>query len=176
MEMETSSYSLFSGRQNQDYSNKLNRPIIISDRIRTPENMGMILRLAANINALKVLFIVDGDLKFRNYKINRAASGAAEKVNWQMIHSADLEKEIPDDYRLIALETLPDVENIFDFTLPSKPAFIIGNEVNGISKDLLNCSDGKIFIPIPGSVTSLNVSHALAIGLFEWLRQMTSQK
>jgi len=137
--------------------------------------MGMIIRLAANINALKVFFISEEGSKFRNFKINRAASGAAEKTDWEIVTSKSLENKIPEDYQLIALETSSDAVNIFEYSFPGKTAFIIGNEVNGISAQLLHQADAKIFIPIPGPVTSLNVSHSLSVGLFEWLRQMTSK-
>jgi tRNA G18 (ribose-2'-O)-methylase SpoU len=97
-------------------------------------------------------------------------------VDWEIVASESLENKIPGDYQLIALETSSDALNIFELTFPRKTAFIIGNEVNGISERLLNKADTKIFIPIPGPVTSLNVSHSLSVGLFEWLRQMSSQK
>lgn len=150
----------------------VSRPIIIADQIRTPENMGSILRLAGNIGAKKTLFISDVAHTFKNYKISKTASGAAEKVDWKIIQKEELTNYLPEDYTVVALETTDDAQDITYFKFPEKIVFIIGNEVGGISEELLNLTHHKVFIPIPGPTSSLNVSHALSIGLFEWLRQM----
>lgn len=60
----------------------------------------------------------------------------------------------------------------FLVSFPEKAAFIVGNEVNGISDKLLEIAHDKIFIPVPGVISSLNVSHSLAVAVFEWLRQV----
>ena len=158
-------------RENEEFI-QLNKPIIIADGLRTPENMGSVLRLAANIGAEKTIIISDKAAQFKNYKINKTASGAASKTAWKIIeHYTDLEKEIPDGYKLIALETTPDAENIYSCTFPSKLALVIGNEVSGISDELLSQCTSKLYIPIPGPISSLNVTHALSAALFEWMRQ-----
>jgi tRNA G18 (ribose-2'-O)-methylase SpoU len=153
---------------------KINKPIIIADQIRTPENMGSILRLAGNIGALKTFFISDVAHTFKNYKISKTASGAADKVDWKIISKEDLLKHLPSDYSLVALETTTDATSIYDFRFPEKTAFVIGNEVKGISTDILKLSVHKVYVPVPGPISSLNVSHALSVGLFEWFRQIRS--
>ena len=74
------------------------------------------------------------------------------------------------DY-LIAIETCSEAKNIYKTTLPIDAAFIVGNEKYGISEELLSRTHQQVFIPMPGPVKSLNVSHALSIALFEWYRQ-----
>lgn len=172
--MDKSSYELFSKRDFKDTIRNSFQPVIIADQIRTPENMGLILRLAANYDALKVLFISEKNSGFKNYKINRAASGAAEKIDWKVITLKELENEVPKDYQLVALETTNDAVNIHEFAFPQKTAFVIGNEVNGISDLLLHKVQSRVFIPIPGIISSLNVTHALSAGFYEWFRQMSS--
>ncbi len=147
------------------------RPIIIADNIRSPENMGAILRLAGNIGVLKSLFISDDTQEYKNHKISRTASGGAEKTSWQMIQISEISKNLPADYQIVALETTADAENIYDFSFPQKTAFLIGNEVSGIKDEILTTADHKVYIPIPGPISSLNVTHALSIGLFFWLQQ-----
>ena len=170
--MNTNSHKLFKDMQLHETYEKVYKPIIIADQIRTPENMGSILRLAGNIGAGKTLFVSDVAHTFKNYKISKTASGAANKVDWKIIKKEDLTNYLPEDYNIVALETTIDAEDICQFQFPEKIAFIIGNEVAGISEDLLNLAHHKVLIPIPGPISSLNVSHALAIALFEWLRQM----
>ncbi len=135
--------------------------------------MGAVLRLAGNIGALKTIFISADAHHFRKFKINRTASGAAEKIQWQTIDGPDeLAGHIPSGYKLIALETSKTAKEIFHFNFPRKTAFLIGNEVTGIRDDLLKKANQVLYIPLPGLISSLNVTHALSVALFEWYRQM----
>lgn len=167
-----SSYYLFKDMELSVIYNKISRPIIIADNLRTPENIGAILRLAANIGAENVLFVNDDDKQFKDHRILRTSSGASDKIKWKSIASEDLAEHIPKGYRIVALETVPNAINIFNYTFPDKVALIVGNEVNGISDQLLEVAHDKIFIPVPGVISSLNVSHSLAVAVFEWLRQI----
>jgi len=153
---------------------KLSRPVIIADNIHSPENMGAILRIAGNIGALKSLFISDKIQSLKNHKINRTSSGGSTKTDWTRITTEELTTSIPDNYSLVAIETTFDAQNIYSFKFPEKTAFIIGNEVNGISDEVLQHAEYKVYIPIPGLISSLNVTHALSIAVFEWWRQQTS--
>ncbi len=172
--MLNSSVELFNRMNTSGILKNKYLPIIIADNIRTPENMGLILRLAGNIGASNTLFISDEVPTFKKYKIKRTSSGASDKVNWRIIKLNELINYLPDDYKIIALETNEDASCIFSFKFPEKTAFLVGNEVLGISEEVLSMAYQKIYIPIPGSVSSLNVTHALSIGIFEWLRQVES--
>jgi tRNA G18 (ribose-2'-O)-methylase SpoU len=150
---------------------KLSRPIIVSDNIQSPANIGAILRLAGNIGADRSLFISDENHKFKNNKVERTSSGASKKVVWKTIQPKELNDNIPPNYTIVALETDDKAQNIYEFEFPEKTAFLIGNEIKGISDEIIQHAEHKIFIPIPGPISSLNVTHALSIALFEWLRQ-----
>ncbi|MBC8321752.1 MAG: TrmH family RNA methyltransferase [Bacteroidetes bacterium] len=149
----------------------LSRPIIVSDNIRSPENMGAILRLAGNIGVLQTLFISDKASTFKKHKVNRTASGGSEKTNWEIIKANELMTSMPADYTLVAIETTTNAQNIYQFKFPAKTSFLIGNEIAGIRDEVIKFAGHKVYIPIPGPISSLNVTHALAIALFEWLRQ-----
>jgi tRNA G18 (ribose-2'-O)-methylase SpoU len=169
-----SSYQLFNVLELKEIYSHVSRPVIIADNLRTPENIGAILRLAANIGAEKVLLVNNDEKQFKDYRVFRTASGAEDKMKWKNVSPDELEKFIPEGYQIVALETIAGAKNIFNFTFSEKTAFIIGNEVNGISDKLLEMAQIKIFIPVPGIISSLNVSHSLAVAAFEWLRQMTA--
>ena len=170
------SYKLFTEKRKNGGEPHLARPVIVADRILSPMNVGAILRLAANINAAKVWFVYDEDPGFRSYKIKRTSSGASEKVDWEMISTEKLPKILPTDYEVIAIETTEDAQDIFTAAFPNKVVFIVGNERFGISEAVLKLAKHKFFLPVPGPISSLNVSHALAIGLYEWYRQQTHSK
>lgn len=172
MPHSTNSHKLFKELKTSEIYSKIPRPIIIADDIRTPENMGAIIRLGANIGASLVIFISEKATEFKNYKIQKTASGAAEKTQWQIVKDFDSALQLlPKGQKLIAIETSAKSENIYTSDLPEKVAFVVGNEVKGIRPEVLEQIKKHYYIPIPGPVSSLNVTHALSVALFEWLRQ-----
>ncbi len=165
------SYELFDKKKNRNAGPGFSQPVIVADHILSPMNVGAILRLAANIHAAKVWFVYEKDPHFRSYKIKSTSSGASEKTAWEIVKPEILPGLLPADYETVAIETTPDAKNIFETLLPEKVVFFVGNERYGLSDSLLKQTTRKVFIPIPGIISSLNVSHALSIALFEWLRQ-----
>lgn len=156
--------------ENFEFSNIKSKPIIIADNLRTPENIGSLIRLADNIDAEKLIFI-NCDENFRQSKIKRIAKTSIKNVNYFFLKDNNFKHLIPQDYTLIAIETTSGAENVFKSDLPKKCAFIVGNERQGISDDVLKNSDTSVFVPIIGKTKSMNVTHCLAVVLFEYLRQ-----
>jgi tRNA G18 (ribose-2'-O)-methylase SpoU len=167
-----SSFELFKKINPGKIYENVSRPIIIADDIRTPANMGSIIRLGANIGAEKVIFISEKASEFKNFKINKTASGATEKIDWEIVENFELAKVmLPNGYSLIAIETSEKSENIYKTLFPEKTVFVVGNEVKGIRPEIMQHMNQSLYIPIPGPISSLNVTHALSVALFEWYRQ-----
>ena len=157
--------------ENKEIPSNYFPPIIVADSLKTPENLGNIIRLAENVRSNKVLF-VDTDTNIRLSKIKKTASSSYSSVSWEFCRWDELSSKIPEEYEWIAIETSSDSANIYKCELPSKIAFFVGNEINGIRNEILDKCKRIVHIPILGDNTSLNVSHALAVALFEWQRQM----
>ncbi len=145
-------------------------PIIVGYELRTPANMGFILRLAANIGAKKVLFSGDDDL-FRPRKIQKTAQTAYQNIDWEFCSNEAIASFIPSNYEWIAIETSSQSQNCYATNLPKACAFFIGNETVGLSENILAQCNQSVHIPMTGPTLSMNVSHALTVVLFEWLRQ-----
>jgi tRNA G18 (ribose-2'-O)-methylase SpoU len=79
---------------------------------------------------------------------------------------------VPEGKKIVAIETSDNATCIYDTQLPEDVAFIVGNERDGLDEKLLSQCDMVVYIPVPGPTRSLNVSHAAAVALFEWQRQM----
>ncbi len=170
-----SSFDKFNDLKLAEIYQKISRPIIVTDRLKNPENMGSVLRLAGNIGAEKTVFISDVAHQFRLRRIKKtAASEANEKTNWEILDENHLSTFIPSDYQIVAIETSEKAQSIFEFDFPEKTAFLVGNERFGVRPQILKQADHVVYIPNPGPVSSLNVTHALSIALFEWLRQQFS--
>jgi len=151
-----------------------NEPIVIAYQIKTPENIGNIIRLADNAGCQKVIIAAE-DENIRTSKIRKTAGLSYDSMSWEICSISDLFTKIPTDFKVVSLETSSDSKNIFTSNLPDKIALIVGNEIVGIDNEVLNKSDFIVHIPLFGHNTSMNVSHALAVALFEWQRQQISK-
>lgn len=147
------------------------RPIVIADHLMTPDNIGALIRLADNIGASEVCFMGNED-EHRLGKVRRAAASSRDNIRWYYSEESDLRKIVPEGKSIVAIETADNATCIYDTLLPEDVAFIVGSERNGLSEDLLKQCDKAVYIPVPGPTRSLNVSHAAAVALFEWQRQM----
>lgn len=150
---------------------RVSRPILIADHLLTPDNLGALIRLADNIGANEVCFL-GREEEHRLGKVRRAAASSRDNIRWYFSEESDLRKIISEDKAIVAIETADNATCIYDTQLPENVAFIVGSESHGLSEDLLGQCDMVVYIPVPGPTRSLNVSHAAAVALFEWQRQM----
>lgn len=146
-------------------------PIIIADHLTTPDNMGALIRLSDNIGASEVIFLGKEPSNSLG-RIRKCAASSRDNIKWHFTESNDLQSLIPKGKKIVAIETSDTAKNIYETALPSNAAFIVGNESHGIREEILVQCDITVFIPVPGPTRSLNVSHAAAVGVFEWQRQM----
>ena len=149
-------------------------PILIADHLMTPDNMGALIRLADNIGASEVCFMGKEE-EHRLGKVRRAAASSRDNIRWYFSEETDLHKIVPEGKSIVAIETADNASCIYDTKLPENVAFIVGSESHGLNEELLSQCDMGVYIPVPGPTRSLNVSHAAAVALFEWIRQMTAR-
>ena len=165
------SNDLFSKLAPETLFERVPRPILIADHLLTPDNMGALIRLADNIGANEVCFL-GREEEHRLGKVRRAAASSRDNIHWYFSEESDLHKIVPEGKTIVAIETADNATCIYDTQLPEDLAFIVGGESHGLSEDLLSQCDMVVYIPVPGPTRSLNVSHAAAVALFEWQRQM----
>jgi tRNA G18 (ribose-2'-O)-methylase SpoU len=168
--MYIKSNDLFKETHPERIYEKIEKPIIIADHLLTPDNMGSMIRLADNIGASEMCFLGVAPTHSLS-KVKKAAASSKDNIKWYYTEDDDLRK-IVGDKKIVAIETSDDAECIYDCELPSDIAFIVGNESRGIREEILQQCDKIVYIPVPGPTRSLNVSHAAAVALFEWQRQM----
>ena len=144
--------------------------ILILDNLQDPGNLGTILRTADSVN-LKQIVISKNSADVYNPKVVRSTMGAIFRV--KIIESDDLIKTINEIKRhsfTVMATDLKEASSIYDEKL-NKCAVVIGNEANGVSKEVLEAADKKIKIPMPGKAESLNASVATGVILYEYVRQ-----
>ena len=148
---------------------------IILENIHDPHNLGAIVRTcdAAGIGKIHVIYSEEGENSNLKYIGKRASRGAAKWVD--VIFYKDAESCISalhqDGFKVYATHLGEKSQSVYDLNLSYSCAIVFGNEKDGISKRLLNLCDGNLVIPMFGMVQSLNVSNAVAVVLFEAVRQ-----
>lgn len=165
------SNTLFEQIRTEDVYQHIPRPVLLADHLLTPDNIGAMIRLADNIGATEICFL-GREEEHKLGKVRRAAASSRDNIRWYFSEETDLRKIVPAHKKIVAIETADNATCIYDTELPEDVAFIVGSESHGLSDALLAQCDQVVYIPVPGPTRSLNVSHAAAVALFEWQRQM----
>lgn len=147
---------------------------LILDNIRSVHNVGSTFRTAETAGISKIYLIgttptpVDRFGRKRE-DLAKVALGAEDLVPWEYFENgiALIKKLKKDGYKIIALEQAPNSINYKKAKATAKTALILGNEVDGVSKDLLKLSDEIAEIPMKGEKESLNVSVAAGVMIFQ---------
>lgn len=146
--------------------------LILHD-IRSSENVGSIFRTADAAGVAKIYlsgYTPTPLDRFRrkNAKLAKAALGAEEFVPWETGESiaALIAKLKAENVSIIAIEQSPRSVPYMEYVPEKAIACILGNEVEGISEDVLALADTIVEIPMHGKKESLNVSVAAGIVLF----------
>ena len=154
-----------------DYKEDL---ILVLDGIQDPGNLGTILRTADSCN-LKQIIVSKETADAYNPKVVRSTMGAILRI--KIIESDDLIKtikEIKKNKFKVVVTSLDTDDSIYDIDY-NKKVIVIGNEANGVSKEIQELADNKVIIPMLGKTESLNASVATGIVLYEYVRQKTSK-
>lgn len=144
--------------------------ILAAYELRTPENVGAMIRLAANLGIDKVIFI-QIENNFKAKKIARVAYSSLKHVDYSFCQPEMFYSGLPEGFEVVAVETSEKATNLFSTTLPDKCVLLMGSERFGIAQDFLNQAAKTVYIPMLGKTMSMNVSHAATIAAFEWGRQ-----
>lgn len=150
-----------------DYSQDI---IIALDGVQDPGNLGTILRTVDSANLKQIILSKDSADSY-NPKVVRSTMGAIFRVN---IIEADSLKDMlqeakKNDFKVM-VTSLDTKNSIYDVDY-SKKVIVIGNEANGVSKEVQAIADEKVKIPMLGKTESLNASVAAGIMIYEYVRK-----
>jgi TrmH family RNA methyltransferase len=137
------------------------------DRVADPGNLGTIIRLCDSVG-FNTLILTKGSADCYNEKVIRSTMGSIFNVNIHYLESVELIKQLKNkNYKIFvtALDTTAITYN--KIVLESKNAIVFGNEGVGVSKEILEIADSKVYIPIYGGAESLNVGVASGIVLYK---------
>ena len=144
--------------------------VCLLDNIQDPGNLGTILRTIDSIGLSQVIVSKDTADAF-NPKVVRSTMGAIFRV--KIIEAENLIDTIKlikrHHFKLVATSLQTD-KSIYDIDF-NKKMIVIGNESNGVSKEIQDMADERAKIPMLGKTESLNASVAAGVVMYEYVRQ-----
>lgn len=151
--------------------------VICCDQLRTPENVGMIFRVAEAFHVEKIVFHSLSP-KATDRAVKRISRSTSALVSHE--HSDNLALKLKElktiGYKVLALEITSNSKPIQQLSVHEndKLVLVIGAERNGISSELLNCCQEVYHIPMYGTNSSMNVVNSLSVALYEITNKFNS--
>lgn len=136
---------------------------IALDAIHNPQNLGMIIRSVAAGFVDGIILPKKGSAKISPLVI-KASAGTLFKTN--ILYCDDLENALPkfkeNGADIYALSSHAKA-SLFDLELGNKTVFVLGNESEGVSKEVESLANKTLSIPMQNGVESLNVAVTAAL-------------
>lgn len=148
---------------------------IVLDNIRSLHNVGSAFRTADAFRVEKIfLGGITGTPPHR--EIQKTALGATESVSWEYVEKTlgTIKMLKEQGYKIVIVEqtTASIPLHTFHPSVASQYCLVFGNEVNGVSEEVVNEGDIALEIPQVGTKHSLNISVCLGIVVWELYRKM----
>lgn len=153
--------------------------IVVAHNIRSTHNIGSIFRTCEGFGVQKIIISgyspyphMTNDSRLPHIankltsQIHKTALGAENMVPFEYQEKLNLEALKADGYTIVGLEQDEKSIPIASYQPPQKVALLIGEEVEGLTSELLQRCDQLIEIPMKGEKESFNVSVATGIALY----------
>lgn len=152
----------------EEYRNTAKVPlVIVLDNVRSMNNVGAVFR-TADAFLVKEIHLCGYTPVPPHREIQKTALGATETVCWHHDESVlacvqNLKKQA---YSIVAIEQAEKTILLSDYQPKGKIAVVFGNEVNGVSQEVIDIADAVVEIPQFGTKHSLNIS--VCAGIVTW--------
>ena len=144
---------------------------LVCDHIYFQQNIGSLFRIGEALGVENIIF-VGRDIPLTPRKINKTSRSTHLHVPHTIIEeTSDLITFLKENnFEIISLEITSTSKPLKEVQIPKnqKIALIIGNEINGISDELLKISHQIVHINMFGKNSSMNVVQAASIALYEF--------
>jgi 23S rRNA (guanosine2251-2'-O)-methyltransferase len=149
--------------------------VVVLDNVRSMHNVGSIFRTCDGF-AVEQVCLCGITSQPPHREIEKTALGATQSINWT--YYADpiqaVEQLRNEGYTIIAIEQAENsvMLNDFEAQKDKKYALIFGNEVNGVSDEVMQMIDACIEIPQFGTKHSFNIVVSAGIVLWDFLGKL----
>ncbi len=155
----------------EELLSKENPMIVVLENLQDPGNLGTIVRTGEGAGVTGVI-MSSGTVDIYNPKTIRATMGSIYRVPF--VYAEDLQDVIAKlkEKGIRSYAAHLQGEKYYDsFSFREGCAFLIGNEGNGLSRELADSADSYLKIPMEGRVESLNAAIATSLLMYEAHRQ-----
>ena len=147
--------------------------LLILDRLQDPRNLGACLRTADAAGVDAVVIPRHGSVQM-GPTVSKVAAGAAESTPFAVVPNVQRVMAWLKEYGVRVIGTSDQAEQtVFECNLYDHVAIMMGREESGLRPQVRDRCDEVVRLPMSGSVSSLNVSVASGICLYEAVRQRT---
>lgn len=164
------------GRQRNSELNELlvgDGPLLLLAQVQDPGNAGTLIRSAAAANFTGIIAL-KGSVDLYNPKVVRASMGGIfmTKIT-RNIEMNQLKEHLPTNPVRRLIFASPEADNRYDqFKYSSGDILVIGNEAQGIPRELYQLQHKSVVIPIPGELQSLNAAMAGTVLIFTMIKDL----
>ena len=145
--------------------------ILVLENIQDPANLGAVLRTAEAVGIAGVVLAGNGCDAF-SPKALRAGMGAAFRLPVYLRDNAADTIRLLNQSGFRTYAAVPDIAAVpvtsVDFSFPA--AAVIGNEGNGLTREVIDTCTERVTIPMAGRAESLNAAASAAIFMWEMMR------
>lgn len=140
--------------------------VLILDGVQDPGNLGTIIRTAVAFN-IDTIILGQDCVDLYNSKVIRSTQGMLFNINILVKNLFEEIQKLKELNYKIMVTNLNGGKDIKTIEKNDKFAIIVGNEGQGVKKDIIDLSDESIYINMNSKCESLNVAVATGIILYE---------
>lgn len=142
------------------------------DGVQDPGNLGTIIRTAVAAGG-KGIFLLKGTVDPYNEKCVRSTMSALCNIPiFEDVTLSEFYDFIKDNTIKTYVTSLENAKPYHTISYPKRTMIILGNEGNGVSREIIEMCDQAITIPMYGDIESLNVSIAAALCMYKVREQI----
>ena len=150
----------------KEEKNKLGNHILLLDEIQDPGNLGTIIRSAVAFNIDTIVLSLD-TVDLYNSKVLRASQGMFAYINIIRRDSMEIIQKIKELHIPVYGTNVIQGTDVRTIEAKEKFCLVMGNEGQGLKKEIQELCDKNLYIPMNNKVESLNVGVACSILLYE---------
>ncbi len=150
--------------------------IVVLDNVRSLHNVGSAFRTADGF-AVEAIYLCGITACPPHREIEKTALGATKSINWKYFENSldAVEKLKANNYQIVGIEQAENSVSLLDFNpdKEKKYAFFFGNEVNGVSEEVMQNVDTCLEIPQFGTKHSFNIVISTGIVLWDFFSKFS---
>lgn len=149
--------------------------VVVLDNVRSLYNIGSIFR-SCDTFRVKSVYLCGITATPPNAEIHKTALGGEDSVEWKYFEKTEdvIQQLRQEDYFIYSIEQVENSTRLQNLSLDATKTYavVFGNEVKGVSQNVVDLSNDCLEIPQFGTKHSLNVSVAAGIVIWEFARQL----